>query len=204
MKISKIITNLFESNVFVVEQNNHCLIIDCGAPLEEVKKVVGDSKVVGILLTHAHYDHSAFCLDYANEFNAKIYANKNSVKILSDRNSNYSEGEFAVQDFSEFEFIDGDKHLQLGEFDIFCLFTPGHSPCSECYIIENMLFAGDVLFENGIGRTDLIFSDKTDMISSLEKLSNTKFDFVLSGHGSESDFEFQEKNISIFKKFLSR
>ncbi|MBO5344794.1 MAG: MBL fold metallo-hydrolase, partial [Clostridia bacterium] len=70
--------------------------------------------------------------------------------------------------------------------------------------IGDTLFAGDVLFENGIGRVDLIGSSKNDMIDSLGKLEHISYDKVLSGHGEESNKEKQRKNLTIYKRFLTR
>ena len=84
MEITQIISKFLDSNVFVVKKNGHALIVDCGAETEKVKSVVGDLKVDAILLTHGHYDHSVYCNEYAMRFGAKIYANVEAIKIISD------------------------------------------------------------------------------------------------------------------------
>ncbi len=204
MEVKKLQGEYLDAQVYVLCKLGQALIIDCGAKLEDVKKAVGGHEVVGILLTHGHYDHSCFCLEYAKEFNCKIYANKNIETTLTDKIAIYSEDYSTINDFSKFEFIENDKQIKLGNFEINCYSCAGHSICSECYIIDNMMFAGDVLFENGIGRTDLKYSDKKQMFESLCKLENLKFDKVYSGHGNESNYDFQMKNIKVFKRFLSR
>jgi len=204
LKITKIISDFLESNVFVVEKQGHCLIVDSGANLNYVAKVVGDKIVDAVLLTHGHYDHSIYCQQYASRFNSKIYAYINIKDTLSDGEANYSEGNFEINDFSNFVFIEEDCKIKIGVFDVECITSEGHSPCSICYKIGDNLFAGDFLFENGIGRTDLIGSNKKEMIKSLEKFENIDFENVFSGHGDESDKSMQEKNIKLFKRFLTR
>ena len=194
---------MLDSNVFIVEEKGRCLIVDCAVELSKIKEFVGNNKVDGILLTHGHYDHSAYCNEYAREYSCKIYANLNIKQTLLDIEAIYSEKTDIIDDFSKFMFV-GDCKLKVGIFDVECISAQGHSVCSECYKIENSLFAGDVLFENGIGRTDLIGSDKEEMLKTLTKLENISFDKVFSGHGNGSDFEAQKKNILIFKRFLSR
>ncbi len=204
MKVTRIVSNILDSNVFVVEKNGHCLIVDCGAEVEKVASIVGNLSVDGILLTHGHFDHAVYCNEYAKLFGAKIYADVKAVEAMSDSIANYSNGEFALNDFSNIITIYGDKKIKLGEFEIDCISASGHSACSQCYLIAGNLFAGDVLFENGIGRTDLIGSDRKEMIKTLNKLEEIEFDKVFSGHGEESDRTDQLKNISIFKRFLQR
>lgn len=204
MKITKIISDYLDSNVYILERNNHCLIIDCGAELESIKNIVKSRKVKGILLTHGHYDHSINCNEYAKCFDAKIYANKDVIKTLSDKNEIYSEDNSIINDFSRFIFLEKDECLIIGEFKVNCFSTPGHSPCCECYLIEDLLFCGDVLFENGIGRTDLKNSNKSAMVNTLERLDKIEFKVCLSGHGNESDIEKQKINIKLYKKFLTR
>ena len=204
MKIHKLVSDYYDANVFVLEKSGNCLIVDSGVNIELIKKVVGDKKVLGVLLTHGHYDHSRYCNEYAREFDCKVYANKNVVKTMTDSEAVYSPNGETINDFSKFCFIDGDKNLKLDDFAIDCYYCPGHSICSECYLIEKNLFAGDVLFDKGFGRVDLKFSDKEKMLKSLTKLESVKFQTLYSGHGGESGYQNQIRNISLFKKFLSR
>lgn len=204
MKTTKIVSNLLDSNVFIVEKDNHCLIIDCGVEVDIVKHLVSSQVVDGILLTHGHFDHSAHCNEYAKLFNTKIYASEKIKETLTDKDAIYSEDKTIIDDFSNFIFIKEDCKLNLGDFEIECFSAEGHSPCCEYYKIEGTLFAGDVLFENGIGRVDLIGSNKNDMIDSLGKLECISYDKVFSGHGEESNKEKQRKNLTIYKRFLTR
>ena len=204
MEIKKLHGLLLDANEYVVCSDKECLLIDCGARLDDVIMATGGKKVVGILLTHGHYDHSLNCLEQAKHFDCKIYANENIKDTLMDQEASYSEDGIIIDDFSRFEFIEGDKKIKVGRFIIDCYYCPGHSNCCECYMIDGLLFAGDVLFENGVGRTDLKSSSREKMYNSLCKLEKIKFDKVYSGHGNASDYDFQMKNISIFKRFLSR
>ena len=203
MDIFQIEGDYLDSNVFVLVKDKDCIIIDAGANLDKVKKVVGSKKVCGILLTHGHYDHSLFALEYANKFNCNIFASKYIRDILSDGYANYSEGQYVVDDFSSFIYLE-DGVVDIGQFKINAFKTMGHSKDSTCFVVDNILFAGDTLFVNGIGRIDLISSSKEDMIKTLNMLEGLDFDICYSGHGQPSDKQQQMKNISIYKKFLQR
>lgn len=204
MEIKIVKGEYLDANVYVLSQGGKALIIDAGAKLEKVKKVVGNDNVLAVLLTHGHFDHCLYALDYAKEFSCPIYLHKRGKKIASDPESNYSEDGFYIHDFSAFKFISGDGKLSFPEFDIAFFSTPGHSPGGVCYLTRDKLFAGDTLFENGIGRIDLIGSDKNEMIESLEKLNALDFDEVYSGHGEKSDKTRQKRNIALHIRFLKR
>lgn len=204
LKILKMVSDYIDANVYVVKNEEDYLIIDSGVDLNIIKNIVGENKVVGVLLTHGHYDHSRFCVEYAKEFNCKIYANKNVTGTLFDKDAIYSPNGELVQDLSRFIFIEGDTKLKLGNFEIDCFYCPGHCKCCQCYLIEGNLFAGDVLFDRGMGRIDLKTSNKEEMLNSLAKLEKIKFNTLYSGHGDESDFNEQQRNIYICKRFLKR
>lgn len=203
MQIERIVSHHLDSNTYVVGLNNECLIIDAGAEIENVIQKVGTKKVVGILLTHGHFDHAFNIIEYAKRFSSNIYASKLAKSNIVDPAKNYGEN-FAITDFSHFVWIDGDSQFSLGDFDIKSYSLPGHSKCCTGYLIEDVLFAGDVLFARGIGRIDLHDSDKNEMFDSLKKLQTIQFSQVASGHGEMSTAEWQKRNISVFIKYLSR
>lgn len=202
MKVKQIVSDILDSNTFVCKTVNGIIIVDCGASLDKVIHFV-DDKVIAVLLTHGHYDHAKNAIEYANKFGAKIYANKNVTKILPDPKKNYGQ-DFSIKNFYNFVFLDGDGQIDaLGE-KINYYHAPGHTQCCCCYVIENHLFAGDVLFYQGIGRTDLFGGSKADMLLSLKKLEGVTFEVMHSGHGKDSTKVEQDKNIKVFTRFLSR
>lgn len=79
---------------------------------------------------------------------------------------------------------DSGDTVMVGEIPITCIHTPGHTPGSQCFLVEGRLIAGDTLFLNGCGRTDLPGSDPVAMYESLTtKLAKVPDDTVLyPGH----------------------
>lgn len=203
MKIEKIVSNHLDSNTFVVSENDECLIVDAGAEIEDMAKLIGGKKVVGILLTHGHFDHAFNIIAYAKRFCCNIFASKLAKANLADPQKNYGE-DFLITDFSQFVWIDDGCEFSLGNFLIKAYSLPGHSKCCTGYLIEDVLFAGDVLFSQGIGRIDLHDSSRQDMLNSLQKLTTVPFSQVASGHGEMSTAAEQKRNISVFIKYLSR
>ena len=204
MEIKRVVSQYLDSNVFVLAKNNQVVIVDAGVEVEQIAKIIADKKVLGVLLTHGHYDHSLFAGEYAEKFDCKVYCSNEALHTLADGEENYSEGQFIVTDFSRFVVCEDSEKIILGEFEIEFLQTKGHSRCSASFLIEKQLFSGDTLFAQGIGRTDLVGSNKYEMLSSLERLEKVDFEYAYSGHGESSTKEEQQKNIAIFKRFLKR
>ncbi len=204
MKIEQYVTNIYNSNVTIVEKAGHILIIDSGLDPSKVKEIVKERVVDGILLTHGHYDHSAFCNEYSRLFKTKIYASQNIKDTLKDKEAIYSPKGEIIDNFENFVFLKGDCTIKIGDFEVKCYNCPGHSKCSECYIIENTLFSGDVIFKKSFGRYDLKGSNKEELLKSLLKIEQLDFDEVYCGHGEKSNKEEQLYNFGIYKRFLTR
>ena len=205
MTVHKIISNLLESNTFVLEKDGQALVIDAGADLSELKRHFSNGVVVvGILLTHGHFDHAMHVVEYAKTFNCKIYASKFIKEYLCDSKKNYSENGLCVTDFSNFIFFDEDCSFQIGVFNVDCFTTPGHSKCGVSYLIENIIFVGDLIFKRGVGRDDLFGGDRQQLVQSLKKVQSLSFEVLESGHGENSSFNEQKRNLQAFIKFLSR
>ena len=204
MNITKIVSNLLDSNVYVLEKDGEIILVDCGVEFESVEQVISGKKVLAVLLTHGHNDHCKYCNDYAERLGVKIYANEKIKSTMTDKEAIYSDDGSTINEFSNFVFLSEDCSLKIGEFIIYCYPCSGHCQCCECYLIDGNLFAGDVLFERSIGRIDLKTSNKEEMLSSLNKLEKLDFKTVYSGHGDSTSYEQQMKNIKAYKRFLTR
>lgn len=203
MEIKKIVSKYLDSNTFVVKKDGKCLIIDAGADISEIDCEVGENKVVAILLTHGHYDHVINSEALAKKYNCKIYINENAEKTLANPKLNYGET-FKIDDLKNFVLTQYDCELNLDNFIIKVLYTPGHSDCCNSYLIEDKLFSGDFLFNGGIGRVDLLTSDAGEMIKSLEKIENVDFETCYCGHYENSTKQRVNQVVIIYKKFLER
>ena len=141
-------------------------------------------RLVGVLATHFHPDHvggemMGVKIEGVRELLAiqgvKIHVNKEEspwVKLVT-----------GASDSDLSEHVGGDI-VKVGEIPITCLHTPGHTPGSQCFLVENRLVAGDTLFLDGCGRTDLPGSDSTALYYSLtQTLAKVADDAILfPGH----------------------
>lgn len=202
--VTKVVSNLMESNVFVVGDEKTCVVVDAGADVQDVAKVVGERKVLGVLLTHGHYDHAYFAVEYAKQFSCEVYGSKFLKEYLSNPDWNYSDGHFCVQDYSAFVFLTGNGVLRLGNYDVSYSQLGGHSKSDMCFKIGDHLFVGDVLIGRDMGRIDLYGGDKQEMKKSLQFLLDGEFEVMHSGHGADNNKSTQDKVCKLWLKFLSR
>jgi hydroxyacylglutathione hydrolase len=135
-------------NTYIVfnQESKQAILIDPGMVDDRIEAFIRQNnlKILKILNTHGHFDHSGANRYYADQFNVAITAH-------SDDQTCYS-GKF--QKNLPTEFLVDQKSLDAGDFKIFILHTPGHSPGSVCYYINNHLFSGDTLLKETIGKVD--------------------------------------------------
>lgn len=197
MKINQIVSNTLSSNVYVLTEKNSSIIIDAGCTVNMVSKIVNNTKVEAIFLTHLHFDHVFYLKDYVENFNCPVYLFNSSNVNNNNFTLKNMVGNFSMPQ-NCYKNLNNINKIKLNNFVINCYHTPGHSFDSMCYLIENNLFSGDTLFSNSIGRTDLPTSNITDMKNSLEFLKTLKFNNCYSGHGESSSWQEQQENINYF------
>ncbi len=204
----RLVSDFYDSNVFVLEKGDQALIVDCGVEPSEIQRHLKGKKVVGVLLTHGHFDHAVYSDDYAKTLNTKVYASEMAKEYLADHKKNYStdfEGLFfEIKNFQNFVFLSGDGEFVLGDFKIKYKQLGGHSKGDMIYEIDNEIFVGDILLGRDMGRVDLYGGNKIQMKQSLEVLLNEDYTIMHSGHGEDNDKKTQDKVIKIWTKFLSR
>ena len=170
MEIKKVVTGALDENCYVLVKNGNCLVVDPGDDYQNIKEVVGDNKVLGVLITHSHFDHIGALRNFLT---------KRSIKIF--KRSNLEEKEYIV-----------------GDFKFKCIHTPGHSRDSVTFYFEEdkVMFIGDFVFKESIGRTDLPGGNMSEMQQSILKLKEYPNDIVLyPGHNDETTLgNEKEKN----------
>lgn len=195
---SKFLRGVFDQNTYVLKNKNEAIIIDAGAEVEDIKQVVGNSKVLAILITHLHFDHIWNIEKYVSEFQADVYIVSGHENYFDDSKLNAS---FMIRKNMTFSIAKNNikyyaEKLKIGSFDIDVYFTPGHSADSVCLLINKNLFCGDTVFDDGIGRTDLYDSSNEKMHESLNLVRLLNFDEAFPGHFERATKEKILKTIS--------
>lgn len=169
MEIKKIITGALDENCYVLIKNNTCLVVDPGDDFQKIKEEIGDNKILGVLITHSHFDHIGALRNFLT---------KRSIKIF--KRSNLEE-----------------KEYEIGDFKFKCIYTPGHSKDSVTFYFEddNVMFDGDFIFKESIGRTDLPSGNDKEMKESIEKILQYDENIKLyPGHNEETTIKYEKEN----------
>ena len=166
---------------------------DIDALLTHIKEK--DLKLTSVLVTHYHPDHIGGGMGGHSIEGIAELLEKDPVKIFVHKLE--AEGVKKVTGVSDIDLniVESGDHLTIGENDIEFLHTPGHTPGSQCFKVNNNLVSGDTLFVQGCGRVDLPGSNSEDMFHSLQKLSALPNETILyPGHNySAEPYESMER-----------
>jgi len=142
-----------------------------------------DLKLTSILVTHYHPDHIGGGMMGQSIPGIAEIMTKQPVKIYVNKHEADGVKKVTGVSDTDLQLVDSGDHLQIGENDIEFLHTPGHTPGSQCFKVNNNLVSGDTLFINGCGRVDLPGSDPDQMYYSLQRLSSLPDETILyPGH----------------------
>jgi glyoxylase-like metal-dependent hydrolase (beta-lactamase superfamily II) len=128
-------------------------------------------RITGALATHHHPDHvGGSMMGYSIEGIAALLEQV-SVPIHAHREEAALITRVTGLEPAAVVGHHGGDRLRVGAVEIELLHTPGHTPGSQCFLVDGMLIAGDTLFLQGCGRTDLPGSDPASMYESLHRLA---------------------------------
>jgi glyoxylase-like metal-dependent hydrolase (beta-lactamase superfamily II) len=191
MKYSMMTVGPVQENTYIVyNEKKEALIIDPGAEGKRINKKIDalELKPLAILLTHAHFDHIGAVDDVREKWGVPVYIHENEESWLQDikRNGSSFFGQL-IQAKPADKIIRKEGKLEIGGFSIDVFETPGHSPGSVSYYLEegHIVFSGDALFAGSIGRTDLYGGSQRTLIESIHKrlLTLPEETIVAPGHG---------------------
>ncbi len=177
-------------SIFGDEQSGDAIVIDPGDEIEKITGILNEHqlKAKAIVITHAHIDHVAGAQKLRELTNAPVYMDKRDLVLLDmlDAQARWLGVETPRRTEIDIPASDG-TILHLGAADFQIIQTPGHTPGSVSVWIpaENKLIAGDTLFRDSIGRTDLPGGDSRQILSSIKTrlLSLPEDAAVIPGHG---------------------
>lgn len=177
----------YRANTYLIYNNEKCIIVDPANNIKTLKKYIGERHLVGILLTHGHYDHFMELFNLLNEFDTLVYMHKNAYKKIFD-NSLSCASIFGCYDKFELKeeqvvFVDEGKKIDFGFVNVKAMYFPGHTNCSMMYQIDKMVFCGDVIFPLSVGRNDLPTGNIVSLCESLKRIKKMEHDVVMyPGH----------------------
>ena len=142
-----------------------------------------EMRLTGVLATHYHPDHVGGSMMGLTIQGVRELLDKVSVPVHVQRDEAEWVKRAAELTDAELATHDSVDVLTLGDVNVELLHTPGHTPGSQCFLVNGRLVAGDTLFLDGCGRTDLPGADAGAMFESLSRLASLPDDVVLyPGH----------------------
>lgn len=174
MKIDYIKVGYLRCNCYLLERDGECLLIDPGDDIDAIMDFISGKNVIGILVTHSHFDHVASVSDLVSKFSIPVY----------DLN-NLEEG-----------------RVDIGNFSFEVIKTFGHTMDSVTYYFKSdkVMFTGDFLFKGTIGRCDLVESRYGEMLKSIDKIKKYDDDIkIYPGHGVFTNLGYEKKNNPYFR-----
>jgi len=155
------------------EESKISVVVDPGWEIDKILDIAKkhDLDIKFILITHSHYDHIDKVKEMVNATDAVVYVHEDDSLEIKKLN------------IEKIKKIKDNEFINIGKIKVKVIHTPGHSPGSVCYLFDNKLITGDMLFVEAIGRVDLPGGDIEKMFNSLQKLKELNDDIeVYPGH----------------------
>jgi len=170
MIINRVIVGELRENCYILEDNNDVIVIDPGDEYIKIKPYIENKNILAVLVTHHHFDHVG----------ALNYFDKNKIYDIH----NLEEKEYKFNNF-KFEVI----------------YTKGHKEDAITFYFKNesVMFTGDFIFRDSIGRTDLPGGNMKEMLDSLDKISNYSDNITIyPGHGPKTNLGYEKNNFKFY------
>lgn len=189
VEVHKVSGAAFDGNVYLI-LDQRPILVDAGmmaAPtLRNIKKFIDPTRIEMIVLTHCHHDHSGGAPELKSATGAKLLLSEKEVGAVGDDLASvaYLFGQQAPA-YQVDETLKEGMVLDIGEWKLEVLETPGHSTGSLCLYEPRakVLFSGDTVFPDGnIGRTDMYGGSTPDLVASIERLTGLDVETMYPGH----------------------
>ena len=169
MNIKCVVVGRLETNCYILEKDGDIIIIDPGDDFDKIKSnTVGN--VIGILLTHNHFDHIGALEECKNYYNVSIY------------------------DYNNLE----EGSVNIGNFNFLVKYNLGHTMDSISFIFGNNMFTGDFIFQGAIGRCDL-GGDYYFMKDSIREILKCDKDYkIYPGHGEVTSLNKEREMLEFY------
>jgi glyoxylase-like metal-dependent hydrolase (beta-lactamase superfamily II) len=178
-----------DNNVWVVGDDEQCIVIDAPHDVDAIMEVVGGRAVKAIICTHAHDDHVRVAPALRERTGAPILLHPGDRPLWELTHTD---------DLWDADLTDG-QSIKIGGAALTVIHTPGHAPGAVCLYSHDLgcVFTGDTLFEGGPGATGRSFSDEKVIVASIRR---RLFDLpdetvVHTGHGADTTIGAERANL---------
>jgi len=163
-----------------------CIVVDAAWNVDDIVRIAEEDgmEIEGVLATHHHPDHVGGDLFGTSIAGVRDLLEKKTIKIHCNREETEWIRRTTGVSQSDLVSYDSGDVLTVGDIQIKMIHTPGHTPGSQCFLVDGKLVAGDTLFLQGCGRTDFPGGDVDEMYRSItQRLAKIPDDTILyPGH----------------------
>jgi glyoxylase-like metal-dependent hydrolase (beta-lactamase superfamily II) len=174
-----------DNNIWVVGDDEECVVIDAPHDVDDILSVVGERRVKAILCTHAHDDHVRVAPALRDAVRAPIMLHPDDRPLWELTHGAGETGDHLW----DVDLSDGFE-IEVGGTTLRTLHTPGHAPGAVCFHAPDLgcVFTGDTLFQGGPGATGRSFSDEDQIkVSIRAKLLQLPDETIVhTGHGDDT------------------
>ncbi len=198
--LKKLVTGPMQVNTYILgeTESREAVVVDPGGNRPAIQQVLEQQgwTLKKIVLTHGHGDHIGAVLELKEMTGVPVAVHREDAEMLADSQKNFTSMMGGGIQFQADELLDDGETLKLGTDQIKVIHTPGHTPGGICLLAGELLFSGDTLFLQSIGRTDLEGGSHRQLIESIKtklmKLSDTVK--VYPGHGPDTTIGLEKKS----------
>lgn len=202
MDIKIMVLGMVRTNCYIVSnhETKEAIIVDPAESPDRIKEYVKEAGlyIVGIFLTHGHFDHIMAASELTSYYHTKLYAAKAEKELLHDATMNCSAGIGRPVTIEADVYLEDNDMIALAGMHMKVIHTPGHTAGSVCYYFMNqgVILSGDTLFLESVGRTDLPTGSGSKIVESINKKLMSLDDniTVYPGHESATSIGYERKN----------
>ena len=218
MILEQVVAPYFATNcwIFAPSRNSECFIVDPGISNPNMVSAIStvlkqhSLKPIATVITHGHLDHTFSVVPLDDAYGISTYIHTTDRRLLADPFKALQPGGMTAQILAELNMSDStfreprevvplvdNQEIEIAGFTLSTRHAPGHTAGSAVFVVDSgHLIAGDVLFANGIGRTDMPTGSDSAMRKSLKERILPLDDalIVLPGHGPQTTIARERKN----------
>ena len=223
MIIKTFIEPPIDNNNYIIidEETKDAALIDCSSPgiwnkvpyvkgkvlsgpFGENRNEIDNVTLKYILLTHGHFDHiagikpkTAYFPNDCEQENPKVYMHEADIDWVNQVNTYMPMMGMPEMSIPEIDvFVKDGDIIKLGSLEIKVLHTPGHTQGGVCYYVDGVLFSGDTIFREAVGRCDLPGGNFEQIVESIEnKIYKLPDDTVIyPGHGKQTSVGWEKEH----------